>query len=288
MSTLISELRKEILMPDCNVLSALRKAHLIASKLELSEFDKWIQSELNGYSECQDDIPDYRQVRGQVKAWNPYNDWVPVIFPNSELEKNLCTYKLNVSIGEIAELYNEVNYCALIRLSADVTNVLNSCNNFTFNTYNTLHISKHSLKVIIDKVVNCLLEWTLKLEEKGIIGENMTFTEKESSYAKEIPQQINHYYGNVINGTVSSSQITSGDSNTITYNAADMNDAVREIRDSLSTENISSDDMDSAVEILDDISKKIEQNKKPSIIKSALMGLKDFVLARPPKILCNY
>ncbi len=33
------------------------------------------------------------------------------------------------------------------------------------------------------------------------------------------------------------------------------------------------------LEILEDISSKLERNKKPGIIKSALLGLKDFILA---------
>lgn len=37
--------------------------------------------------------------------------------------------------------------------------------------------------------------------------------------------------------------------------------------------------MESALEILEDISSKLEQNKKPSIIKSAFAGLKDFLIS---------
>lgn len=73
------------------------------------------------------------------------------------------------------------------------------------------------------------MEWTLKLEEKGILGKNMTFNEKESETAKDIPQQINNYYGNVIQGNVSELQIVSGNSNTIAYNTASATDAIQEI-----------------------------------------------------------
>ena len=36
--------------------------------------------------------------------------------------------------------------------------------------------------------------------------------------AKEIPQQINNYYGTVVNGDVSQSQVVSGDHNSIAFN----------------------------------------------------------------------
>lgn len=279
MGSIVLELQQELLHKDCDVLQALRKAHIIAAKLKLSEFDAWIQCELNGYNANQDDIPDYRQVHGQLKAWNPYHGWIPVILQDGNLENILCNRKLDASISEILELYDKSNGHITMTFSADVANTLDSMCDTPFKTNYSLHVSKHLLKSIVDKVTNCLVEWTLKLEEKGIWGENMTFNETESASAREIPQQVNHYYGTVIQGNISRSQIVSGNNNTVTYNATAVSEAVKEIRESLEKEKIPNEDMESALEILDDISGKLEQNKKPGIIKSALVGLKDFVLA---------
>ena len=93
MSSLILELQHEVMKPDCDILYALRKAHLIASKLRLAEFDAWIQNELNGYKMNQDGIPEYRRINGRLKAWNPYHGWIPVILDNTELEKMLSAYQ---------------------------------------------------------------------------------------------------------------------------------------------------------------------------------------------------
>lgn len=278
MSSLVLDLQQEILKPDCDIVNALRKAHIIAIKLKLSEFDAWIQSELNGYETNQDLIPDYRKISGQLKAWNPYHGWIPVIMQNSRLEEALCRRKMEDPIGDIIELYSKSNGHIILTFSADVATQLDSRSNAPFNTNYSLHVSNHYLKSIVDKVINCLMEWTLKLEENGIVGENMRFNETESASAKDIPQQIN-YYGPVINGNISSSQIVSGNNSTVTYNAQAISDAINEIRDSLEKEQITGEDMENALELLSDISEKIEQNKKPSIIKSALVGLKDFILA---------
>ena len=59
----------------------------------------------------------------------------------------------------------------------------------------------------------------------------------------------------------------------------DLKAVLEEIKDSIKTEEISEENMECIVEILDDISSKIEQKKKPGIIKTALIGLKDFALA---------
>jgi hypothetical protein len=278
MSSLVLDLQQEILKPDCDILNALRKAHIIAMKLKLSEFDAWIQSELNGYETNQDLIPDYRKISGQLKAWNPYHGWIPVIMQDSGLEEMLCHRKMEDSIGDIIELYSKSKGNIVLTFSAWVAAKLDSLTNAPFNTKYSLHVSSHQLKSIVDKVINCLMEWTLKLEENGIVGENMRFNETESASAKDIPQQIN-YYGPVINGNISSSQIVSGNNSTVTYSAQAISDAINEIRDSLEKEQITGEDMENALELLSDISKKIEQNKKPSIIKSALVGLKDFILA---------
>lgn len=280
MSSIVIELQQELLNKDCDILQVLRKAHLIASKLRLTEFDLWIQSELNGYmTNNQDDIPDYRQIHGQVKAWNPYHGWIPVILQDAKIEDVLCNRKIGESIGEIQELYDKSKGNITLTFTADVANTLDSMCDAPFKTNYSLHVSKHCLKSIIDKVTNALMEWTLELERKGILGENMTFNENETASAKELPQQINNYYGTIVNGNVSASQISSGNNNTFTYNSELVSNAIQEIRDSLSNESISQEDKDTAIEILEDISSKLEQNKKPGIIKSALLGLKDFILA---------
>ena len=60
--------------------------------------------------------------------------------------------------------------------------------------------------------------------------------------------------------------------------ADDITKALDEIKKSFNSEPINADDKESALELLDEINTKISQNKKPSVIKSALIGLKDFAL----------
>lgn len=83
---------------------------------------------------------------------------------------------------------------------------------------------------------------------------------------------------NVVNGDISSSQIVSGNNNITTFNFSDAYKSAIEIQESLEKENIDEEDKESALELLRDISAKIEQNKRPRMIKSALIGLRDFLL----------
>ena len=47
MSSIVLDLQNEVTKPDCDIVSVLRKAHLIAIKLGLTDFDKWIFCEYN-------------------------------------------------------------------------------------------------------------------------------------------------------------------------------------------------------------------------------------------------
>ncbi|MBP3646977.1 MAG: ABC transporter substrate-binding protein [Clostridia bacterium] len=278
MDSLVLDLQYDVLKQDCDILIALRKAHLIAAKLKLTEFDNWIQQELNGYEGAQESVPEYRKVKGQLQAWNPYRGWVPVVVQDSKLEEVLCNRKLIESIGDILELHEKAKDRFTISFSGDINAMLDEQCDSPFPTNYSLLVSTHKLKSIIEKVKNCLLEWTIRLEEKGIIGEGMRFNKDEEASARFVPQQINNYYGNVINGSVNKSQIVSGNQNELTFSIDDMTKLVEEIKTSLEKENIDDENKEQAIELVDELSAKVMKNKKPGIIKAALAALKDFLL----------
>ncbi|MBQ4119060.1 MAG: ABC transporter substrate-binding protein [Clostridia bacterium] len=280
MGSIVIELQKELLDKDCDILQALRKAHLIASKLSLKEFDAWILNELNGYKSEDENFPEYRQMKGALKAKNPYRGWIPAVITDKNGENLFNTVPVFESVSALLDIEKKAKdgkfyYSYPPELSMKIAAYARTPAYMEI----ALFISTVYITEAIDKVKNCLLEWTLELERKGILGENMTFSESESASAKDIAQQINNYYGTVVNGNVNDSQIVSGNNNSVTYNSTTVSEAVKEIKESLEKENISAEDMENALELLSDISAKLEQNKKPSIIKAALVGLKDFILA---------
>ena len=280
MSSIVLELQQELLSQNCDILQALRKAHVIAVKLQLAAFDAWIQNELNGYKSDSENFPDYRVMKGTLKAKNPYRGWIPVAITDQNGASLFNSVPVFESIAALIEITKKSKdgtfyYSYPPEMSMEICSRANAPAFMEI----VLFISTVYVTEAIDKVKNCLLEWTLELERKGILGENMTFNEKECASAKDIPQQVNNYYGTVIHGDVSSSQIVSGNQNTVSYNETSTIELLQEIRKSLENENISADDMEYALELLEDISRKVDQKKKPTIIKSALVGLKDFIIA---------
>lgn len=278
MAGLVLELQKEVMAKNCDVLHALRQAHVIAVKLKLSEFDKWIQSELHGYKCAEDEIPKYREVRGALKAFNPFRGWIPVEFDNNEIETMVCQRSLMHSLVEIIELCRpKKNDVVYLKLAANQRRMINSMMDIDVEMELCVHVSMHYVRAIIEHVRNCLLEWTLKLEAEGITGDEMSFSIEETRRAQSVPQQIYNYYGNVVNGNVSNSNLISGNENRIRLDSAFAAQLVSEVQDSLKKDSVSEEDKESILEMLQEISIKIEQNKKPQIIKAALVGLKDFL-----------
>lgn len=275
---IVIELQQEVLKQDCDIVNVLRRAHVIATKLQLTEFDSWITHELNGYPN-QEVCPEYRKIKGVLKAFNPYQGWIPAMISDIEMETDVCERKMANSISEIVSLCQEENDL-LSEFTGAQTEILNKIFRTTFPMKYALFIPRTSVMDIIEKVKNTILEWTLKLEEKGIIGDNMTFTEKEKNTATSIPQTINNYYGDtkIVNSSGDNTTVVAGDNNNVSFSYEKASKIIEEIEKSINNENLNQDDLETAKDILVDIRDKIDQKKKTSIIKATLSGLKDFLI----------
>lgn len=134
------------------------------------------------------------------------------------------------------------------------------------------------MKEIVDKVANCLLEWTIKLENEGILGEGMIFSREETKMAKNIPQTINNYYGTVIKGDVKQSQFVSWNHNTISFNYGQVNDLIEKVQNAIRNELPYGENREIADELIAEVNTKLATQAKPGIIKTALIGLKEFLI----------
>ena len=70
MASLVEELQAEALKPGVTASDLLRKALVVATKLDVQEMREWILCELDGYPEGQR-VPPYREIRGQLMMNNP-------------------------------------------------------------------------------------------------------------------------------------------------------------------------------------------------------------------------
>ena len=107
----------------------------------------------------------------------------------------------------------------------------------------------------------------------------MTFNLDEQNSAKDIPQQINNYFGTVINGSVNQSQVVTGNNNDLSFSYGVVDKMLEDIKTSIENEEISSDDKEEAIALVDDISEKVQKKKSPKVLKAAFKTLTEFVLS---------
>lgn len=181
MGSLIKELQRDALDDNVSIETLLRKAYLIARKLKLKDFQKWIEQEQKGYD---DKVPEYRKVKGVIV--------IRTIYGEETLRKErVCSTKMEISsIFFLANSKEEFN-------TFSIENILKENNITTKDTSIQCYfeVSKSQLYKIISSVKDEILNWTLCLEENGIIGNDLDFSEEEKQIA-ETTTVINNYTNN--------------------------------------------------------------------------------------------
>lgn len=195
---IVIDLQAEALSDKADVLNVLRKAYLVARKLKLKDFEEWINHEMNGYG-LNDAIPRYRIYHGEVTAFNPYRGWIPVIF-NTETEYSI--HEAREPIASIIDTYHHSNGFAVVSFSDSTNTYLSQF--APFSTKFQLRISPNLLYATFESVRNSILDWAITLEENGIYGEGLQFTDSEVKIASETPAI--YYFTNNFFGDVSNTQ----------------------------------------------------------------------------------
>lgn len=230
--SIVLQLQSECLDKDKDLQSLLRKALLISSKLKLLDFKEWISNELKGYKE-NTSVPEYRVVPQRLKFFNPYHGWISAQL-SSELEELIGTVSLPQSVTELEHLLLTADDTLSISPSASQASALRDT--FTTDFEAAFFLSKTSVHGIVETVRSLLLEWTLKLEEDGIIGdENMIFTTEEKQSAQNINIQ---QFSGILGDITSTGNVSTGNHTSNTYNQQLINEEVDKLIEKIGTSDI--------------------------------------------------
>ncbi|MGN4865234.1 hypothetical protein ACTFSK_24485 [Bacillus cereus group sp. MYBK132-2] len=191
MRSIVTDLQEEAYSSNPDFTALLRKAYVVARKLKIVEFEKWINNELNGFKNPKD-IPDYRRVRGKLYYFHPYHGWYPLGIENAELENKITTQEINQPISQL-QLLSSGEGSPSLEFQGEIRNMLSDL--IDMQTHFSLHLDRSELIRILNTCRNIILDWSLKLEEDGIMGEGMTFSEKEKQTATKEGYTINNFYG---------------------------------------------------------------------------------------------
>lgn len=295
MSGLVLELQRDALNPSVSTLDILRKALVVARKLNLKDFEHWIKLELDGYPS--EDVPDYRRTQGQLRAWNPYHGWQPVVatdeFSLEVLKKfsNVCNSQ---PIGELFQLGENPELKLLLVLTPQAETYLAQ---FIYGKVK-ISVSSTFIGKILQAVKNIILEWSLQLEEDGIIGEGMSFSDQEKQIAQKHiseynnctfmnpPNQVNTYnapVGAVQNGDHNISNVNQS----IGSNNQEILQAIAELRQQI--KELPQDDLQKVADIaIDELQEEISNPINESKLKLRFMSVWNaFAQIKDPLTIAN-
>jgi len=193
--------------PNVAISDLLRKAKVAATKLGVTDILEWITHELDGYPDNNDAIPDYREIRGVAKGFNPLRGWMRIQFQDPSLEEQVSRQKTRQPISEIEPLAEIEDGSLTFAVSSALT-----MGSLKYATDARIFVAKSQIVGLLDAVRNRILNWALDLEERGILGEGISFSPEERALATSSDFRFGTNYtvhGNVgVLGDVSQSSVT--------------------------------------------------------------------------------
>lgn len=203
-----------------DVLEVLQKAKMISVKLGLNDITEWIDMEINGYNSDKRLIPEYRIVRcARVKANTTYHGIMPVHLSNindDEIYRGLTTVHLSDAISVLTPMC-EKSKSIYFTMPKTLENILHEILSEADGCQFLWEFSSLELRKIIATVKTKVLDWALELEQKGILGEGLLFSQKEKEAAKNMTvHNTNNFNGPVNNaGVIGSGNTDFSQSNVI-------------------------------------------------------------------------
>lgn len=189
-----------------DITELLRKALLVATKLDLEPFRTWVSQELQGYGTS--DVPEYRYVHAKLKVDNPYHGLIPFLIDDKEMMEKVCNAPIQEPIGSLVDLM-KIPYEGKGHLRAPMspqqTLLLMRMQGKFVQLEPVRTIGRNQVAAILDAVRTKILDWSLQLEADGVIGEGMTFSAEEKQRAQS-SITIENFQG--ILGDVSGSMVT--------------------------------------------------------------------------------
>lgn len=211
MPALVPELVNMASDPAVSTTDLLRRALVVAHRLEVSELADWIKSELNGYT---GEVPVHRIITGQLCAEDSYQRRVPFVIP-PEISSFIPPIKLHQSIPELMGLAQS-GHMLLSYFPAEIEKILmQMIGSGLRNEHRPVHqFSSMQVTGVIERVRSRILDWALDLEVRGIIGDGMSFTPEEKQTVQEMHFHISNVTGSQIQISSHGSNQTQANANT--------------------------------------------------------------------------
>lgn len=195
---IVLQLQQDALDKDVAVSDLLRKAKVVATKLDLKDALEWIELELDGYMTRDNaEMPQYRWVSGEPRGLDPWNGrWLPIMFTgDAKVQRIISRKPLGQSVTELEHwLTRRHDDRGELMISFEPQQIKTLWEALEIEpTQIGLFIGLDRMKGIVGAVRNKVLDWSLSLEKAGILGDGVSFSPKEKATAKDprVVYQIN-------------------------------------------------------------------------------------------------
>lgn len=270
MTGLVLELQRDCLN-GVKVSVLLQKSLVIAKKLNITEIGEWLDKELNGYYSENDDIPTYRVITGKVEMWNPYHGWQPIFFNDNRMEEHYSKRKNWQSVAELESLITRDDATLEMPFPHDVAHHL--MKSVGHQLPPTLIVAQTQIVKILDTVRNKILDWSLELEQQGILGEGMSFSNEEKQKAQQV--HITNHIDSMHNSQLQqgSSDLTQSFNLTATQN--DLKPVIEELKSFVSNPNLKPEQVEEVNEAIATLEiQKKSAKPKLAIIRESVESAK--------------
>ena len=197
-------------------------------------------------------------MSGSLKAWNPYNGWIPVILQDKAIHEKVSHRAIAQPVSALESLCHEKDQGGVLQVPLPhdwLMKLFSETEEFRLGMVPTLIVDRSQVIGILDAVRNQVLDWSLELEKQGILGDGMSFSTEEVSKAKSVIN-IGSFKG--IFGDVSSSNVQFGDYSSIHH--------------LLKEKGVSQNDRNELENILDEL-KTADSIRKKSLVKKGFEWL---------------
>nr|WP_228518085.1 hypothetical protein [Vibrio parahaemolyticus] len=274
---LVLELQRDALNKTVSVADLLRKALVVSKKLQIIEMEAWICNELRGYGNIETIVPDYREIRGEVKVFNPYHGWQPLNMSSSKLAEILSTRKIGQPVSELDSLANDHKEDTLqVPFNQETKNQIISLMNIPLEP--SLLVPRTEIVGILDAIRNEILNWSLDLESRGILGDGMSFTKEEKIAASKITYQVTNNIQNMNNSQFQQDSAGATQTLTISENRDNLREFIQrfnEVHDSLDLDDLTKQELCTEVKTVE---LQLESPKpKQSIISESIKSIRSIL-----------
>lgn len=268
----------------------LRRAKLVASKLKLNDLMLWCNNELMGYKSS-GDLPDYRQVFGQLKVKNPWHGLQPFHITDTEIDNLVRQVPLAESIVHYVHLVSSNANSLQVMLPTDAISILGkmierSCGMLLEPV---LEINVAQIANVLTNVRNLIFNWALDLEANGILGEGMQFTSEEKEKAMT-GSGTTYHIGNMqgVAGDMkdnSRAYQNSTDNSINNYNVADIKDVLTQVKNDLLDADLDDADLQVSTKVIEKVTQELETENPKKDKLGAFISMFPAVVEALPSVI---